>query len=162
MSEAHVTGLDPTTPAVASPWGEATLGAIATLLGLAIFLWAQSIPLGERPTAVSPRIWPESLGIGIMLLAMWLIVSAWRRPTSDDEPMPVTRAGLLRVTGFVLTVLAFGVLWYYVHFLVSAAVLVAALTFIAGGRGWKPVIGFPIVISAVLYALFGLLLKVPL
>ncbi len=65
------------------------------------------------------------------------------------------------MTGFVLAILAFGLLWYYVHFLVSATIFVAALTWIAGGRGVKDLAVFPVVITVVLYGLFALLLKVP-
>jgi len=34
--------------------------------------------------------------------------------------------------------------------------------YILGARGWKALILFPVICTAVLYGLFGLLLKVPL
>ena len=123
---------------------------------------ARGIELPQRPTAVSPRIWPEILGIGIIgLSALQLVLAFVRAPAPDEDLEPVTRIGIRRVVGFVGVVLAFGVLWYYVHFLLSGFVLVAALTWVAGGRGLRDLVLFPAVIVAVLYGLFALLLKVP-
>ncbi|BCL17947.1 tripartite tricarboxylate transporter TctB family protein [Micromonospora sagamiensis] len=147
----------------ASPLREAALGGIFLLLGAVLLVLARSIELPQRALAVSPRIWPEVLAYGIMGLSVIQIVSSFvRAPRADeDPPEPVTRIGILRVAGFILATLAFGVLWYYVHFLVSAMIFVAALTWIAGGRGIKDLVLFPAGITVVLYALFALLLKVP-
>jgi len=146
----------------ASPWREAALGLVFLALGAVVWVLARGIELPQRPTAVSPRIWPEILGIGIVGLSVLQIVLAFVRTHAPDEDTePVTRTGLRRVIGFVVVVVAFGVLWYYVHFLISGLALVAALTWVAGGRGLKDLVLFPAVIVVVLYALFALLLKVP-
>jgi putative tricarboxylic transport membrane protein len=146
----------------ASPWREAALGLVFLALGAIVWVLARGIELPQRPSAVSPRIWPEALGIGIVGLSVLQLVLAFvRTPAPDEDQEPVTRIGIRRVVGFVLVVLAFGVLWYYVHFLLSGFVLVAALTWVAGGRGPKDLVLFPAVIVAVLYGLFALLLKVP-
>ena len=149
-------------PRAASPRREAALGLVFLALGVALWILARGIELPQRPTAVSPRIWPEILAIGIVAFSVLQLVLAFvRTPARDEDEEPVTRIGLRRVVGFVLVILAFGVLWYYVHFLLSGFVLVAALTWVAGGRGVKDLVLFPGVIVAVLYGLFALLLKVP-
>ncbi|WP_416904845.1 tripartite tricarboxylate transporter TctB family protein [Micromonospora echinospora] len=146
----------------ASPLREAALGGIFLLLGVVLLILARSIELPARAMAVSPRIWPEMLAYGIIGLSVVQLVGAFVRTRADeDEQEPATRTGVLRVAGFVLATVAFGVLWYYVHFLVSATVFVAALTLIAGGRGVKDLVLFPVGMTVVLYALFALLLKVP-
>ncbi len=146
----------------ASPWREAALGLVFLALGATVWVLARAIELPQRATAVSPRIWPEILGIGIVGLSLLQIVLAFvRTPAPDDDTEPVTRIGLRRVVGFVAVVLAFGLLWYYVHFLLSGFALVGALTWVAGGRGVKDLLLFPAVVVAVLYGLFALLLKVP-
>ncbi|MFE0593063.1 tripartite tricarboxylate transporter TctB family protein [Micromonospora echinospora] len=146
----------------ASPLREAALGGIFLLLGVVLLILARSIELPARAMAVSPRIWPEMLAYGIIGLSVVQLVSAFVHTRADeDEQEPATRTGVLRVVGFVLATVAFGVLWYYVHFLVSATVFVAALTLIAGGRGVKDLVLFPAGMTVVLYALFALLLKVP-
>jgi putative tricarboxylic transport membrane protein len=146
----------------ASPWREAALGLVFLAIGAAVWVMARGIELPQRPTAVSPRIWPEILGLGIVALSVLQVVLAFARtPAPDEDTEPVTRVGVRRVVGFVVVIVAFGLLWYYVHFLISGLALVAALTWVAGGRGLKDLLLFPAVIVAVLYGLFALLLKVP-
>ncbi|MFI5490733.1 tripartite tricarboxylate transporter TctB family protein [Micromonospora echinaurantiaca] len=145
----------------ASPWREAALGGVFLVLGVVILVLARSIELPGRALAVSPRIWPESLGIGMIGMSVLQIVSVFISAPKGDDLEPATRVGVLRVAGFVLATLAFGVLWYYIHFLASGMVFVAALTWIAGGRGIKDLILFPAGITVVLYALFAIVLRVP-
>ncbi|OZV75702.1 hypothetical protein CA850_28095 [Micromonospora echinospora] len=146
----------------ASPLREAALGGVFLLLGVVFLVLARSIELPQRAMAVSPRIWPEALAFGIIGLSVIQIVASFvRTPRDEEQPEPATRIGVLRVAGFVLATFAFGVLWYYVHFLVSAMIFIAGLTWIAGGRGIKDLVLFPAGITVVLYALFALLLKVP-
>ena len=145
----------------ASPWREAALGLVFLTVGVTVLVLAAAIELPQRPTAVSPRIWPEILAFGLIALSVLQVVVAFVATPAADEHEPATRLGVTRVVGFVVAIGAFGFLWYYVHFLVSGMVLVAALTWIAGGRGVKDLLVFPAVIIAVLYVLFALLLKVP-
>ncbi len=149
-------------PGPASPWREAALGLVFLAVGIVLLVLARAIELPQRPTAVSPRIWPEILGIGIIALSVLQVVAAFVTTAASDENEPATRLGIHRVVGFVLAIVAFGVLWYYVHFLVSGFGLVAGLTWIVGGRGIKDLVLFPAVITVVLYALFALLFKVPI
>jgi putative tricarboxylic transport membrane protein len=146
----------------ASPPREAALGLVFLVLGIVVLILARAIELPQRSTAVSPRIWPEALAIGLIGLSALQVVVAFAATPDADEQEPTTRTGVLRVAGFVGALLAFGVLWYYVNFLLSGFALVAALTWVAGGRGLKDLVVFPAVIVAILYALFALLLKVPL
>ena len=149
-------------PRVTSRRREVGLGVVFLAVGALVLALARAIELPDRPLSVSPRIWPEALGIGIMGLSVLQIVRSLVRPALDDDDLePTTRIGRLRVLGFVLAVIAFGPLWYFVHFLVSGTLLVAALTWIAGGRGVKDLLLFPVGITVLLYGLFALLLKVP-
>ncbi|TYC00259.1 tripartite tricarboxylate transporter TctB family protein [Micromonospora sp. WP24] len=159
MTAAHPTPEGDRT--AASPWREAAVGGVFLALGVVILVLARAIELPDRALAVSPRIWPEALGTGIIALSVLQIVLAFLATPKRDDVEPATRVGVLRVVGFVLAALAFGLLWYYIHFLVSGMVFVAALTWIAGGRGIKDLILFPAGITVVLYALFALLLRVP-
>ncbi|GGM15635.1 MULTISPECIES: tripartite tricarboxylate transporter TctB family protein [Micromonospora] len=153
--------------AAAARWREAALGAVFLVLGVVFLGLARSIELPTRALAVSPRIWPEALAFGIIGLSVLQIVSAFvRTPTraddDDEDDGPATRSGVVRVAGFLAATVAFGLLWYYVHFLISGLVFVAALIGIAGGRGIKDLLLFPAGVTVVIYVLFGLLLRVPL
>jgi putative tricarboxylic transport membrane protein len=149
-------------PGVASPVREAALGLVFLVFGVVYLVLARGLALPQRSTAVSPRIWPEALALGVIALSALQIVVAFVATPDADDLEPTTRVGVLRVAGFIGCVLAFGVLWYYVHFLISGFALVVALTWVSGGRGIRDLVVFPAVIVAVLYVLFALLLKVPL
>ncbi len=157
----HLPGT-PGEPSAASRPREVALGVVSFAVGAGVFLLARSIVLPDRPTAISPRAWPEALGIGIMALSVLQIVASFTTHPPAEDIEPATRTGVIRMVGFVAAILAFGVLWYYVHFLVSATLFVAALTWIAGGRGIRDLLLFPLAITVVLYVLFSLLLKVPI
>lgn len=152
-------------PGPVARWREAGPGVVFLALGIAVLVLARAIEVPDRALAISPRIWPEALGVGIIGMSAVQILAAFTgragRAGGDGE-QPATRVGVLRVAGFVLAALAFGVLWYYIHFLVSGLIFVATLTWLAGGRGVKDLILFPAGITVVIYALFGLLLKVPI
>lgn len=157
MTTAH---LEPETQPV-SRWREAALGLVFLGVGVAVLLLARAIDAPARETAVSSRIWPVVLGIGIVALSLVQVVAALLGRSASETVEPTTRIGVLRVVGSVLAVVVFGFLWYYVHFLASGFLLVAALTWVAGGRGLKDLVLFPAAVTVVLYGLFALLLKVP-
>jgi len=80
----------------------------------------------------------------------------------EDGPGSATRQGAWRLATMLASIAGYGVLWYFVDFRVSTAILFVALTWLGGGRGWKALILFPIGVTAILYLLFGVLLRVPL
>ncbi|MFD6952084.1 hypothetical protein A6A08_02655 [Nocardiopsis sp. TSRI0078] len=138
--------------------------AAGAVLGLGAFALALQIPEGARLTQFSPRWWPEVLSLALVGLGLAHGAVSLLRPRGAEEeaPEPSTRSGALRLLSMLAAVAGYGVLWYFVDFRVSTAILVAALAFLGGGRGWKALIAFPVVVTAVLYLLFGVLLRVPL
>lgn len=138
--------------------------AAGVALGLATFVLALQIPEGTRLTQFSPRWWPQVLSLLLVGLSLAHGTVSLLRPRQADEdaPDPSTRQGSLRLIAMVATIVGYGVLWYFVDFRVSTAILVAALAYLGGGRGWKALLAFPVVVTAVLYLLFGVLLRVPL
>jgi len=137
------------------------LAGAAVAVG-ALVLAAQ-VPEKTGLTSFSPRWWPEALAYVLLGLSVLHAALALLRPRATAElPDPASRTGALRLTAMLLAVLGYGVLWYFVDFRVSTPVLLAALVHLGGGRGWKALLVFPAVVTAVLYLLFGVLLKVPL
>lgn len=139
--------------------------AIGAALAVAAFALATQIPEGARLTQFSPRWWPELLAVLLLLLSVVLAAGVLFRPTvtvEEDAPEVATSQGSWRLVAMLASVAGYGVLWYFVDFRVSTAVLFLALTWLGGGRGWKALILFPITVTAILYLLFGVLLRVPL
>ncbi len=166
---------DLTTPADAPATGRARPGprkrdlvpaAAGAALAVTAFALATQIPEGARLTQFSPRWWPEILAALLLVLSVCLAVTAFRRkPTAaveQDVPESATRQGAWRLTSMLASIGGYGVLWYFVDFRVSTLVLFVALTWLGGGRGWKALVLFPAIATAILYLLFGVLLRVPL
>ncbi|WP_051045921.1 tripartite tricarboxylate transporter TctB family protein [Nocardiopsis alkaliphila] len=139
--------------------------AAGVALSVVAFVLAAQIPEGARLTQFSPRWWPESLAVLLLSLSLVLAAGALLRPTvvvAEDVPETATRQGTWRLVAMVASIVGYGVLWYFVDFRVSTAVLFVALTWLGGGRGWKALLLFPVVVTTILYLLFGVLLRVPL
>ncbi|GAA3991246.1 tripartite tricarboxylate transporter TctB family protein [Thermobifida alba] len=138
----------------------ALAGAAVAVGALAL---ATQVPEKTGLTSFSPRWWPEALAYLLLGLSVLHAALALLRPRSAEElPDAANRAGVLRLTAMLLSILGYGVLWYFVDFRVSTAVLLVALVYLGGGRGWKALLVFPAVVTAVLYLLFGVLLRVPI
>jgi hypothetical protein len=153
----------PTTPAGTGSRLRRLAGPVAALaVGLAVLALAQTIVEPSIATSFSPRWWPQILGALICLLAIGLAIKEVAAPSASDELETPTRQGGIRIALVVASILGYGVLWYFIDFRVATLVLVAAIVAIIGGRGWKSLILFPIIVTAVLYVIFVLLLRVPL
>lgn len=137
--------------------------AVSLALGLAVLLLAQGIEEPAIATGFSPRWWPEVIGALICVLSLGVAIKAVVRPDAKgEEETEPTRLGMVRVVLILVSVLVYGVLWYFLDFRIATLALVAAIVAILGGRGWKALILFPVIVTAVLYVVFGLLLRVPL
>lgn len=108
-----------------------------------------------------PRWWPTVLSFALMVVGAALVVVALIKPDTAREDVPTVR-GAVRLLLVLALVALYGIAWYFVHFLVVTPLLVCALTFVLGARGWRDLIILPIVVTVVLYGVFGLLLGVPL
>lgn len=138
--------------------------AAALAVGGTLLLLTQNIAEPDIATGLSPRWWPGILGGIICLLSIGVAIKdqVVTADKSGDELTQPTRLGMIRVAAVIAAAFGYGVLWYFLDFRIATFVLVAGLASIIGGRGWRALLLFPFVVSLVLYALFVLLLKVPL
>jgi hypothetical protein len=154
-----------TAPAAPRSRARRLVGPAAGLaVGVLILALAQTIAEPAIATSLSPRWWPEILGALVCALSIGVgIKEALVAPAADDdEGDEPTRLGMLRVALALAVIVGYGVLWYFVDFRIATLGLVAGLVAVIGGRGWKALILFPVIVTALLYAIFALLLKVPL
>lgn len=140
------------------------VGPVAGILaGVAVLVLALSIAEPKIPTDISPRWWPQVLGVVLTLLSLGVAVKEFFSPELPDEGLDTpTRLGTIRVIGFLLIIAVYGVIWYFVAFPIATFILFAAMVALLGERNWKALLLFPAIATGVLYVLFGLLLKVPL
>lgn len=131
---------------------------------------SRALPSGEaRSAEFGPAWWPVGLSGLLVVLGVLQSVRAWRHARTspaaaarDDAPRPATREGAVRLVLMLAAIGGYGVLWYYIDFRVSTTILFVVLSFVAGVRGVKALLLFPILATAVLWLLFGVLLRVPI
>lgn len=147
----------------ASKWLEIAVAAAAVALTAAVYLLAGAIELRIEQPGMTPRSWPQLLGgLGLALSIMLLLIAVLRPPQSRSDLEASTRPGWLRLLLTIAVTIAFLAAWPLLGFVFTAPVFIAVVTAIGGGRGFRALLIYPIVMAALIYALFNLLLKVPL
>jgi hypothetical protein len=136
------------------------LVALVVLGGVAFL--ARRIEVRTETGGIDPRWWPELLGTVGVCLAVALLVVVLARPLDRGELEATTREGFVRLAVTVAITAAYLVLWPMLGFLVVTPILLLALLVVFGGRGWRGLIGFPVLTTAFVYLLFHTLLEVPL
>lgn len=136
--------------------------AVGLVAGVAVLLLAQTIPLPSVEGNISPRWWPQVAGGAMIVFSAVALTRGGLRPESDrDRPEPRQPQGAVRIVLTFAAVAAYGVLWQFFDFRVVTFLLVAGLVAVGGGRGWKSLLLFPLIVMLVLWGLFGVLLRVP-
>lgn len=152
------------------------LVAVVALVFMAVVLvLARDIELRREvtPGQIGARFWPTLLAGTGLVAAAWRLVIVLLRP-ADERPdlEQVQRAGPVRLLVTLVLAIVFVAVWnlrevellgYELRaFPYACAALLAALVWLYGGRGWKVLLLFPAVTTAVVYLLFGTLLRIPL
>ncbi|MBY6414328.1 tripartite tricarboxylate transporter TctB family protein [Rhodococcus sp. BP-252] len=140
---------------------EASLGVAVIAVGAAVYFATDGIDVAREGQSFGPRWWPTALAVTMVVIGLILIVQAILSRVTSDEP-PVTMSGGVALTATLSLIVVYGFAWQYFDFRVVTVVLLAGLVAISGGRGLKALIVFPLVTTFILWAVFGLLLQVPL
>ncbi|WP_159623046.1 tripartite tricarboxylate transporter TctB family protein [Ruania rhizosphaerae] len=138
--------------------------AVIAIVGSALLVFAaQQIEVRNETGGIDPRWWPTVLGAAALAFGVVLAaVAVLRPPFSRDELESATRAGWVRLAVSVAIAMVYLVLWPWTGYLIATLPMLVVLTWLFGGRGWKTLAVFPVVMTAFTYALFHLVLKVPL
>ncbi|MEQ3550384.1 tripartite tricarboxylate transporter TctB family protein [Pseudonocardia nematodicida] len=147
-------------PAAGSRTREIGLAAALVGTGVLVVVAASRITSEVVARGFGPTWWPTVLG-GLLVAGGVAVgvVGAVRPPAVEDHP---TAGGLVRLLAVLGLVVGFGAAWYQLHFLLVMPPLLAGLVAVGGGRGLRDLVLVPLLTTAVLYAVFGLLLRVPL
>ena len=178
MSSTEVADSDEYQGAKPSRALEVAFGVIA--LGFTAGYLALSTQIHLRreaaPGQIDARFWPMLLGVaGVagVVVAIAILVIAITRPAPGREDIErIQPGGVLRVIvtlaisgGFIAlwslgSVVLFG---YRIEvFPVAAALLMAALMLVYGHRRWLSLIIYTVSVTAFVYVVFGMLLRIPL
>ncbi len=141
---------------------EVITGVVAAILSAAMIALSRAVVVIRETGGVDPRWWPTVLGILALALSVALVVVAFSRPMSREDVEPTTRSGRINAAATVIAAIAYVLTWPLVGFIPATLVLLVVLTAVFGGRNWKVLTLFPLGLTAFLYTLFAVLLKVPL
>ncbi|HWK76831.1 tripartite tricarboxylate transporter TctB family protein [Microbacterium sp.] len=125
------------------------------------------------PGQIDARFWPMVLGVTGVVVAIAILVIAIMRPAPGREEIErIQSGGVLRVIVTLVIATAFIALWslgsvilfgYRIEiFPVAAALLMAALMLVYGHRRWLSLIIYTVSVTAFIYVVFGMLLRIPL
>jgi putative tricarboxylic transport membrane protein len=120
-------------------WSELLVAAGMIVLGIIILIYTQDIRV-TRSTTVSPRIIPQIVGIGTLLVGVWYLIDIIRVPHvisggEDSEDVDINAStdwNALIILGIALTIFAFIV--EIVGFSLAAAVMFFITSFGMGSR----------------------------
>lgn len=150
--------------------------AVVALAFTAGYLFlATQIPLrrAAAPGQIDARFWPLVIGVTGVVIAIALLAVALTRPAPTREDLErIQPGGILRVIATLVIAGAFIAVWslgsvilfgYRVEvFPVACAMLMAALMLLYGHRRWLSLVIYSVSVTAFVYVVFGMLLRIPL
>lgn len=122
---------------------------------------------------IDARFWPMILAVTGIVVAIVLLVVAITRPAlARDDIERIQPGGVVRVVTTLVISIAFIALWslgsivlfgYRIEiFPIAAALLMTSLMLVYGHRRWLSLIIYTASITAFIYVVFGMLLRIPL
>lgn len=150
-----------------------TLVALAVTAGYLAVTTQISLRREAAPGQIDARFWPMVLAVTGIVVAIVLLVIAVTRPAAGREDIErIQPGGVARVVTTLLISIAFIALWslgsvilfgYRIEvFPIAAALLMAGLMLVYGHRRWLSLIIYTASITAFIYVVFGMLLRIPL
>jgi putative tricarboxylic transport membrane protein len=134
----------------------ATPGGLAVLTG--VLAWMMSVDLNPEDKG-----YPRVLATLLVLAGLWNVIVDLRERTANDEPDPeYGRLVFWRVVAFVALVAVAVWLVTPIGFYPAAGLMILGGLWIMGVRKPLVLIGFPLVLIALGYVLFSILLGLPL
>lgn len=142
--------------------------AIAVILVAVTILWLARDFRAPRSVRVSPRVFPQLVGIGMLLVGVWYVVDIVRNPNSlsageDSEDVDITADANWLTLGLVaLGLTAFALLVQPAGFAIAAAVMFTICSTAMGSKNvvMNAVIG--LVLGVAVYLVFDTWLGVRL
>lgn len=133
------------------------------LLGVGICTGAISLTLGSFSNP-GPGLFPFMSGSALVLLSLILGVQVFRKKITSDQATGVFEnyAGAVRAGLVCIALLGYAISMEYLGFAISTALFLAFLLGPIGTQRWHVVIGFSIVATAAMYAVFKIWLNLPL
>lgn len=154
---------------------EIVFGVVALAFSAGYLFLTTQIPLRREaaPGQIDARFWPTVIAVTAVVIAIAILAMALTRPAPGCEDLErIQPGGYVRVIATLAITCAFVALWslstvilfgYRIEvFPIAAAVLMAALMLLYGHRRWISLIIYSVSVTAFVYVVFGMLLRIPL
>lgn len=154
---------------------EIVFGVVSLAVASGYLALATQIELrrAAAPGQIDARFWPTVLGVAAVVVALVVLAVALTRPAPGREDLEsIQSGGVVRVVTTLVLSGAFIALWslgsvilfgYRIEvFPIAAALLMAALMLVYGHRRWLSLIIYTVSVTAFVYVVFGMLLRIPL
>ncbi|HWU29216.1 MAG TPA: tripartite tricarboxylate transporter TctB family protein [Microbacterium sp.] len=154
---------------------EIAFAVVALAFAAGYLFLATQIPLRREAAAgqMDARFWPTVIGVAAVALAVILLVIAISRPAPSREDVErIQPGGVLRMAATLAIACVFVALWslgsvvlmgYRIEiFPIAAGLLMASLMLVYGHRRWLSLIIYTVAVTAFVYVVFGMLLRIPL
>jgi hypothetical protein len=136
--------------------------AVTLGFGVLVLILARDIRSGVR-VELGPPFWPTMLAWGLIISGVLLVlVNVLRGVSRASLPDPLSGWGIGRMLASAFILVGYLLLWNVLQFWLITLAATIALTFLYGGRGWKPLLLFPAIVAALLHFLFVVALRVNL
>lgn len=125
------------------------------------------------PGQIDARFWPLLLGtIGVATSVALSAIAIAKPPASREDLEHIRPGGIARAVATSLFTIGFVALWsvssvvalgYRIEiFPIITAIYMLALLLLYGLRNWIGLVVYPLAVTAFIYVLFGMLLRIPL
>jgi len=166
---------EPAAQAAPSRGIEIAFAAVALAFTAGYLFLSTQITLRQEalPGQIDARFWPLVLGVAGVAASLVLLVVAIAKPAPSRDDLEIVRpGGVRRVVLTCVATLVYVIVWsissvvllgYRIElFPIVTAVYLVVLMLVYGHRRLLSLILYPIVLTAFIYVLFGMLLRVPL
>ena len=140
-------------------WGEMAVALGVLLLGIVVLVETQDIRV-RQGVVVSPRIIPNLVGGGLVVIAIWYAIEVVRAPHfasggEDAEDVDPEASTDWRVLGIIAAALiAYAALLEYAGFIVASAILFLISAFAMGSRNILRDIVIGLLLGTAIFLLF--------
>lgn len=147
--------------ATARPW-RLTLGILGVICFGYMGISSSSYGLGSL-TTVGAGAFPLAVGVAGILASSWVVVEAAMGAGESKRPIArIDPAGWRRMVAFVAALALFPLLLTHVGFVTTAAVVTTLVVRLSGSPTWRSAATAGVIMTAVVYVLFGYVLSTPL
>lgn len=154
---------------------EIAFGVAALAFAAGYLFLTTQIPLRRAAAAgqIDARFWPMVIAVTAVVIALAILAVAITRPAPTREDLERIQPGgyvrviaTLAISGVFIAVWSLGSVILFGYrievFPIAAALLMAGLLLLYGHRRWLSLIIYSVSVTAFVYVVFGILLRIPL